>query len=289
MLDPSAIGDFEAASPNESGPGPGLTLFAMKAGRTGFANYAYIVADFSTGDAVVIDPGWEAEFLLSSLAAFRLRLAGICLTHGHRDHWMAAPAIARATGCPVHMSRLDADHFGFASNGLRPLEAPVALAFGSIGIEALETPGHTAGSISYRIGACLFSGDTLFSEGCGLSDPRNGGGDSGALFRSLDALRRTLPAECRIYPGHRYRQPIGRTFAALQRGNVYLKFRELEAFAGFCKRPARARQAPPAIGSVPDMTPELVTLHDPEKLCRKTEREIRHVSVEDGSTLRCAS
>ncbi|MER0236733.1 MBL fold metallo-hydrolase [Fulvimarina sp. MAC8] len=266
MPETPAAGDFEPIRPDEKGPGPDLSLIALKAGRVGFANYAYVVADGASSDAVVIDPGWEPSFLSDSLAAIGLRPAAVLLTHGHRDHTNAAPAISKVTDCPVHMSGADADHFGFDCERLIRLEGSQTLRFGSITVDALATPGHTAGSISYRIGGCLFTGDTLFSEGCGLSNPQNGGGDTAALFRSINHLRGTLSPNCRIYPGHRYREPIGQTLGALERGNIYLRFRDLGAFVRFCERPARMNQLPPAIGSVPTMKPELAILASPQSL-----------------------
>ncbi|MEN3794596.1 MBL fold metallo-hydrolase [Fulvimarina sp. MAC3] len=288
MPETAAIDDFEAVGPCEEGPGAGLTLLALKAGRIGFPNYAYVVADMASGEAIVIDPGWEAAYLCDRLAGMGLAPVAILLTHGHRDHTEAAPAIAREAGCPVYMARADAEHFRFACNGLMALETSRTLRFGSISVDALATPGHTAGSLSYRIGTCLFTGDTLFSEGCGLANPPNGGGDAGALFQSLQHLRETLSPGCRVYPGHRYRAAIGQTFSTLETSNIYLRFRELGAFAAFCARPARARNAPPSIGSVPLMAPELVRLTGPGRL-RETPPDLHHAPEVDHPALRRAS
>ena len=280
MLETAAIDDFEAIGPGEDGPGAGLTLLALKAGRIGFANYAYVVGDRVSGAAVVIDPGFEAAFLLDRLAGMGLKPEAVLLTHGHRDHTDAACAIARDASCPVYMARTDAAHLRFTCEQLIPIEADQTLRFGAILVEALHTPGHTAGSFSFRVGDCLFTGDTLFSEGCGLSNPANGGGDTEALFRSLHRLRSRLSPACRIFPGHRYHERLGQRFDALERGNIYLRFREINAFTRFCERPARMNQTPPPMGSVPLMRPDLTPLAEPGLMTTKRPDAPHHAETE---------
>ena len=76
------------------------------------------------------------------------------------------------------------------------------LAFGSVTIEPLFTPGHTDDHFSYRVGERVFTGDALLIDGCGRTDFQNG--DAATLFRSVLDKLFTLPDEQLVYPGHDY-------------------------------------------------------------------------------------
>lgn len=68
-------------------------------------------------------------------------------------------------------------------------------------VEVIETPGHTAGHVSFRITDHLFSGDTIFTAGCGHC---RFGGDAGVLSHTFDEVLSGLPSSLHIYPGHDY-------------------------------------------------------------------------------------
>ena len=73
------------------------------------------------------------------------------------------------------------------------------LTLAGLDITVLHTPGHTLGSVCYRIGGALFTGDTLFQQGFGRTDLP--GGDFGALLASLRRLLR-MDGDLPVYPGH---------------------------------------------------------------------------------------
>jgi glyoxylase-like metal-dependent hydrolase (beta-lactamase superfamily II) len=78
----------------------------------------------------------------------------------------------------------------------------VVLEVGEIEIKVLHTPGHTSGCVSYLIDDRLFSGDSLFINGCGRTDFQQG--DAATLYRSITEKLFTLPADTLVYPGHDY-------------------------------------------------------------------------------------
>ncbi len=175
------------------------------------ATCCYIVSREDRPDCLVIDPGAEPERILR--AAGEKRIAAILLTHGHFDHIEAVAAL-KGEDTPVLIHELDAPMLGDPDlNVSRPLmhrdiTAPPAtdlLREGSrrtlagLEIEVLHTPGHTPGSVCYRIENELFTGDTLFEHGWGRTDFP--GGDEHALFASLRRIMhitRTIP----FHPGH---------------------------------------------------------------------------------------
>ena len=171
----------------------------------------YIVHDDASQSCVIIDPGYEANSILSKVAALGLAVDAILLTHGHFDHVGAVAQLIRTTGCSLWM------HQGDYSPQRHPLQSmmyPLAdtVAFpvsfceegeviqgGGLSFHTLETPGHTWGSVCYLCGDALFSGDTLFAGSCGRTDLP--GGDWATITKSLGRLKE-IKAELRVFPGH---------------------------------------------------------------------------------------
>src|SRR5262245_8756917 len=121
---------------------------------------AYLVWDRPGGDAVVIDTGAPAEPLLATVRRQSVKVAWILNTHFHGDHIAQNGALAKALGAPVAAHRLDLPRI---EGGGVPLEDGQRLHAGSLEIEVLHIPGHTAGQAAFLVdGTDLFTGDTLF-------------------------------------------------------------------------------------------------------------------------------
>jgi hydroxyacylglutathione hydrolase len=179
-----------------------------------------LLGDPGTGEAIVIDPGLaEANgpaFLLSRLAALRLRLTQILITHAHIDHVGGALALRQATGAPILMHQADlpllammdmqANWLGIVPPAVAPpdLSAEDGLRVGlanHAGV-VLHTPGHSEGSICIHFPGenLLLAGDTLFAQGIGRVDLP--GGDGRKILRSIEARLMPLPGDTLVVPGH---------------------------------------------------------------------------------------
>jgi hydroxyacylglutathione hydrolase len=167
----------------------------------------YILSLEGRKDAVVIDPGEEGTRIREALDG--RRVAAVLLTHGHYDH---TGALDFFDGAPLYLHPADSDLLenpaagGGMPDGLcaRPgsvfyiMEGHVITAAG-IDITVLHTPGHTPGSVCYRVEDVLFTGDTLFHNGYGRTDFP--GGSFSEIMRSLRRLLK-MPGHIVIYPGH---------------------------------------------------------------------------------------
>lgn len=170
--------------------------------------YTYLIADQSTGEAVLIDPVLEQhERDLGLLDELGLELVAVLETHVHADHVTAAATLRDRTGCQVVFGQ---------DSGATGADVVVGdgdhIAFGHRHLIALETPGHTSGCITYVLDdqSAAFTGDTLFIRGCGRTDFQEG--DPRELYRSVHEKIFTLPDSCLIYPGHDYK---GRTVSSV--------------------------------------------------------------------------
>jgi len=164
------------------------------------STYSYVLADEHTRDAVIIDPVLaQVERDLGLIADLGLRLIYALDTHLHADHVSALGALRDRLGARAVVSR----HAGVGCADLAVGEGDV-LRFGGHALRVLETPGHTAGCVSYvEPGAAMvFTGDALLIRGCGRTDFQ--GGCAHQLYRSVHDKLFALPGATLIYPGHDY-------------------------------------------------------------------------------------
>lgn len=167
----------------------------------------YILEDEAAKLAAVIDPGDEAEKILSVLKEDGVETRYILLTHGHYDHTTGVPDLHRALPeAKVYIHRADAQGAG---SRLFPLAGEIAdlhfydegdtLPLGGLTIHVLHTPGHSKGGVTLQVGDVLFCGDTLFAGSCGRTDLN--GGSYEEIMQSLKRLGQ-LPGDWHVCPGH---------------------------------------------------------------------------------------
>jgi hydroxyacylglutathione hydrolase len=175
----------------------------------------YIVGDPVTREAVVIDPGDDAEELSEILVAKELTVTAIVATHAHFDHIVAAGHLREQTGAPFYLHDADFPLLDWMQTSgrlflgvelppppdvdVRPTEGDVVEA-GNLRLEVLHTPGHSPGSISLVTDDGIFAGDTLFAGSVGRTDLPGGSSQQllSAITHKLFSFEEDLP----VYPGH---------------------------------------------------------------------------------------
>ena len=166
------------------------------------STFTYLLIDEATRDALIIDPvDTQLERDLAALKEHNVRLCWILETHAHADHITSAGQLIEHTGAQAAVPA----GCGIQS-AARQLQDGDTIEFGGESINAIHTPGHTAGSMSFLWGDHVFTGDTLLIDGCGRTDFQSGSAD--ALYSSVTERLFTLPAETIVWPGHDYK---GRT------------------------------------------------------------------------------
>jgi len=160
-------------------------------------NYGVLIHDPGSGATAAIDAP-EAAAVEAALQKTGWKLSDILVTHHHADHTQGIAELKRQHHCRVVAPRGEAQRIADVDETVGEGD-PVRVG-GLIG-NVLETPGHTAGHISYVFAAdkLAFVGDTLFSIGCG----RVIEGNPEMMWQSLLKLR-ALPDDTRFYCGHEY-------------------------------------------------------------------------------------
>jgi glyoxylase-like metal-dependent hydrolase (beta-lactamase superfamily II) len=174
----------------------------------------YILGSES-GDAVVVDPGSQAEEIGNLVDAKGWRVVGILNTHSHFDHVGGVAGLMERFGAPFYLHGAD-ERLLKSANLYRMLfeareairipsvtqdiaQLPETFTVGAFEITWIATPGHTPGSVCLRIGDALFSGDTLMQGAVGRTDLPGANRDQ--LLASLRKLME-LPRVTRVYGGH---------------------------------------------------------------------------------------
>jgi glyoxylase-like metal-dependent hydrolase (beta-lactamase superfamily II) len=182
----------------------------------------FIVACERTREALVVDPGDEAERILKRLQAGGLQLKMVVNTHGHFDHIGGNRLLVEECGAEllIHQADLPAlrrarEHAALYGMSVPPSPEPARLLaggeileVGELRLQVLHTPGHSPGGICLLGDGHLFVGDTLFAGSVGRTDLP--GGDHDTL---VDGIRRqllVLPDETVVHPGHGPDTTIGR-------------------------------------------------------------------------------
>lgn len=174
----------------------------------------YILADEKTKDAVVIDPGDDAEDILRVIREKGLTVKYIVNTHAHFDHVGANHQLKEATGAEILLHEKDAvvlksSSAHAAAFNVKTTASPPADRFvqhgdvisaGEVSLKVLHTPGHSPGGICLVEQGVVFTGDALFAGSIGRADLP--GGDLMTLLGAIKAHLLTLPDETRVFPGH---------------------------------------------------------------------------------------
>jgi hydroxyacylglutathione hydrolase len=170
-----------------------------------------------TGEAVLIDPGDEPQKILKALGEPNLKIKYLLHTHAHFDHFGATAAVKAARGGIVALHkgderlwanlRMQGQLFGFDTEDPAPVEKYVEdgelLEFGDHKLEVIHTPGHSPGSICFKLKdgkENVYSGDTLFWRSVGRADLW--GGDAQLLVRSIKDRLFVLEDDLKVFPGH---------------------------------------------------------------------------------------
>ena len=160
-------------------------------------NYSYLIIDDTNNSACVVDPS-EAKPIINFLKSKNIHLKYILNTHHHFDHIGGNKDLKKIFKSIV---------VGFKGDASRIPEVDILLEDNQVWkaenfkAKVLHVPGHTSGHICFHFfqEKLVFTGDTLFSLGCGKIFE----GTHKQMFNSLNKIK-SLPEDTKVYCGHEY-------------------------------------------------------------------------------------
>ena len=174
----------------------------------------HILADKASKEAVIVDPGDDADEILRRVKGYTVR--ALLHTHCHFDHMTATRKVAEATGAEILIHPSDKAYYDALAKQYELFRIPKKvdnplpvkrflkdgekIDFGKHSLTVLHTPGHTEGSCCFHIEGIVLSGDTLFCRSIGRTDLPGGNMEQEA--ESIRTKLYTLDPETVVYPGH---------------------------------------------------------------------------------------
>jgi hydroxyacylglutathione hydrolase len=185
-------------------------------------NYGVLVHDPASGATAAIDAP-EAAPIEAALKATGWRLTDILVTHHHGDHTGGIAELKSNHRCRVVAPKAEAGKIPAVDETVKEGDT---VKVGNLAANVIETPGHTAGHITFWFhdDKLAFAGDTLFSIGCG----RVIEGTPEMMWTSLKKLR-DLPGDTRVYCGHEYTLANIKFAQTIEPNNAALKTRAAQA------------------------------------------------------------
>lgn len=207
---------------------------------------SYLIADETTGRAVVVDPRRDIKEYLADAKAQNLTIVGVINTHVHADFVAGHLELAEATGAWIGYGPSAKAEFD-----IRTLSHGEHISLGEVDLEILETPGHTWESISVlvrehaadEIPAAVLTGDSMFIGAVGrpdlvVSEGSSAGDLARAMFHTIHEVLLQLPDETKLYPAHGAGSSCGKnlsddldsTIGAQRRTNIFVQPMDEDAF-----------------------------------------------------------
>ncbi len=172
-------------------------------------NFIYLILDWSSKKAALVDLRPELTGVFSQLKKHGFTIDKVLFTHSHFDHTAGLDLILdNYPQVPIYLhpeenfrlKDIQSQH----SQRFVPISEGSQISLGSLNINVIHTPGHSAGACCFLINAeedYLLTGDTIFIGTCGRCDLETG--DIEQMFHSIDKLKK-LPNNTYIFPGHQY-------------------------------------------------------------------------------------
>jgi glyoxylase-like metal-dependent hydrolase (beta-lactamase superfamily II) len=185
-------------------------------------NFAYVVEDDDTDEAIVIDPSWDLDKIEQIITRNNLKIKYIVNTHHHFDHTLGNEAMAKSTGAKI-IQHEESD----LENDITVKDGDV-INFGNSELRIVHTPGHSKDSICLIGDGKIFSGDTLFVGNCGRIDLP--GGSAKELYHSLFDVLYSLDDNLTLYSGHNYGPSAISTIGKEKTSNLVMQRRTEQEF-----------------------------------------------------------
>jgi len=188
--------------PNEPMSDPDLDLVCLNVFMGTYPVKCYLLRCPVTNETAVVDTGANPETIIRKAREMKVRPSKIFLTHAHPDHAWGLDLLVKEFKCSTWIDAREprpegTDDFQFVKGG-------ETIALGELNVQAIATPGHTPGGVSYQINKTILSGDTIFAGSMGRANS-----SWQDLYRSITQTLFCFSDDTALHPGHGPATTIG--------------------------------------------------------------------------------
>jgi len=197
-------------------------------------NNVYLIVDKESRQTAIIDPACSMNQINELVLRLELFPKIVLLTHTHFDHIRRVNDLINEYNCDVYASRKEVEYYFYICENLHKFEDDEIINIGETAVKCLLTPGHTKGSACFLFENEIFTGDTLFIEGCGLCT--GNGGSAVSMFHSIAKIKKLISDSVLVYPGHTYKEQPGKPVSYVKNNNIYYIQEDEKKFIEFRMR-----------------------------------------------------
>ena len=181
--------------PKEPVSDPDLDLVCLNVFLGTYPVKCYLLRCKATNETAVVDTGANPETIIQKAREMKVKPSKIFLTHAHPDHAWGLDLLVKEFQCPTWIDSQEprpdgTDDFQFVKDG-------ETIALGKLNVQAMATPGHTPGGVSYQINQTILSGDTIFAGSMGRANS-----SWPDLYRSITQTLFSFSDDTALHPGH---------------------------------------------------------------------------------------
>ena len=159
----------------------------------GFSN-AYLIVNPAVKEALIIDPGKITTKMIDQIEQNKYALTAVFITHNHKSHTRGLTTLQK-----IYTPKIYAADYEVAKSETSVLRGDGIIKAAGLNVSYMSLPGHTADSMVYKIGQCLFTGDVLFA---GQAGPTNSSYAKKTLVANIASKILSQQENTVILPGH---------------------------------------------------------------------------------------
>ena len=181
--------------PNEPVADPGVDLVCLDVFMGTYPVKCYLLRCPVTNEAAIVDTGANPEAIIEKARELGVRPSKILLTHSHPDHAWGLDLLVQEYQCPTWIDAQEPKPGG--TDDFRFVEEGELIELGELKVQAIATPGHTPGGVSYKVNKTILSGDTIFAGSMGRANS-----SWQDLYRSITQTLFSFADDTALHPGH---------------------------------------------------------------------------------------
>ena len=181
--------------PKEPVVDPGIDLVCLDVFMGTYPVKCYLLRCPTSNETAIVDTGANPEAIIEKARELGVKPSKILLTHAHPDHAWGLDVLVKEFQCPTWIDAQEPKPGG--TDDFRFVEEDEIIELGELKVQAIATPGHTTGGVSYKVNKTILSGDTIFAGSMGRANS-----SWQDLYRSITQTLFSFSDDTALHPGH---------------------------------------------------------------------------------------